>query len=215
MTELMTLPADWDGMPAAFIEGALLAANANPKPMEPETWLPVLVTGGVDEDEPVAVAEEQKMAILNHFEMQYRHIKAGEYVLPSQVNWEEETGITDDLSHFAEGFLAVWSFIEPNWEEQPISDGTMRMLSALLTTCMLLVDESSTLAQMEEAGVTGMPQPESLYAQLPLMLTEVVMAADELQQGAGAQAVNPYKETGRNDACPCGSGKKFKQCCGN
>ncbi len=46
------------------------------------------------------------------------------------------------------------------------------------------------------------------------MLNEVVMAADEFQQGAAAQAVNPYKETGRNDACPCGSGKKFKQCCG-
>jgi uncharacterized protein YecA (UPF0149 family) len=22
------------------------------------------------------------------------------------------------------------------------------------------------------------------------------------------------KETGRNDPCPCGSGKKFKKCCG-
>ncbi|WP_299013545.1 SEC-C metal-binding domain-containing protein [uncultured Photobacterium sp.] len=214
MTELMTLPAGWDGMPASFIEGALLAANANPKPLEPEAWLPVLVTGGVAEDEQLALADDHKMAILNHFELQYRYIKAGEYVLPAQVSWQEATGVTEDMSHFAEGFLAVWPFIESNWGEQQISDGTMRMLSALLTTCMLLVDESSTLAQMEEAGVVGMPQPQELYVQLSLMLTEVVMAADELQQGAGAQAVNPYKETGRNDACLCGSGKKFKQCCG-
>ncbi|WP_244833672.1 preprotein translocase subunit SecA [Clostridium sp. BJN0001] len=27
-------------------------------------------------------------------------------------------------------------------------------------------------------------------------------------------AVNPYKSIGRNDPCPCGSGKKFKNCCG-
>jgi hypothetical protein len=27
-------------------------------------------------------------------------------------------------------------------------------------------------------------------------------------------AVNPYKGVGRNDPCPCGSGKKFKKCCG-
>jgi hypothetical protein len=26
-------------------------------------------------------------------------------------------------------------------------------------------------------------------------------------------AVNPYKGVGRNDPCPCGSGKKFKRCC--
>src|SRR6266850_1157957 len=26
-------------------------------------------------------------------------------------------------------------------------------------------------------------------------------------------AVNPFKGIGRNDPCPCGSGKKFKKCC--
>ncbi len=29
------------------------------------------------------------------------------------------------------------------------------------------------------------------------------------------QAVNPYGKVGRNDPCPCGSGKKFKKCHGN
>ena len=27
------------------------------------------------------------------------------------------------------------------------------------------------------------------------------------------RAVNPYRDVGRNDPCPCGSGKKFKKCC--
>jgi hypothetical protein len=26
-------------------------------------------------------------------------------------------------------------------------------------------------------------------------------------------SVNPYRGVGRNDPCPCGSGKKFKRCC--
>ena len=25
--------------------------------------------------------------------------------------------------------------------------------------------------------------------------------------------VNPLRDVGRNDPCPCGSGKKFKKCC--
>ena len=24
---------------------------------------------------------------------------------------------------------------------------------------------------------------------------------------------NPFRNVGRNDPCPCGSGKKFKRCC--
>lgn len=30
----------------------------------------------------------------------------------------------------------------------------------------------------------------------------------------GETAVQPVKKPGRNDPCPCGSGKKFKHCCG-
>ena len=25
--------------------------------------------------------------------------------------------------------------------------------------------------------------------------------------------VNPFRDVGRNDECPCGSGKKYKKCC--
>ncbi len=30
---------------------------------------------------------------------------------------------------------------------------------------------------------------------------------------AGAPYVNPFRDVGRNDPCPCGSGKKYKKCC--
>ncbi|WP_419209449.1 SEC-C metal-binding domain-containing protein [Photobacterium leiognathi subsp. mandapamensis] len=213
MNTLMTLPSDWDGMPASFIEGALFAANANPKPMEPEIWLPVLAGSTVD-GEAVMPSDEDKVAVLNHFEMQYRTVKAGEYQLPTELQWQENGEANTALAEFAKGFLTVWQYIEPNWEAQTASDGTMRMLSALLTTLMLCVDEAGTLEQMEQAGFTGMPAPSELYPQLLLMLTEVMMAADQLQIGTGAQAINPYKNVGRNDPCPCESGKKFKQCCG-
>jgi hypothetical protein len=35
---------------------------------------------------------------------------------------------------------------------------------------------------------------------------------DELRPSTGP-AINPYKDVGRNDPCPCGSGRKFKKCC--
>jgi hypothetical protein len=40
-------------------------------------------------------------------------------------------------------------------------------------------------------------------------LTDLAWAAE----GFGQPVVNPLKHVGRNDPCPCGSGKKFKKCC--
>ena len=38
-------------------------------------------------------------------------------------------------------------------------------------------------------------------------------AADARDLGRGEPASNPYRDIGRNDPCPCGSGKKYKKCC--
>lgn len=39
-------------------------------------------------------------------------------------------------------------------------------------------------------------------------------AADEARPWLGAPVVRDAPKVGRNDPCPCGSGKKFKRCCG-
>ncbi|NLA84162.1 MAG: preprotein translocase subunit SecA, partial [Clostridiales bacterium] len=42
-------------------------------------------------------------------------------------------------------------------------------------------------------------------------------AAEPIEAGRGNQAKKPIvrdKKVGRNDPCPCGSGKKYKKCCG-
>ena len=41
-------------------------------------------------------------------------------------------------------------------------------------------------------------------------------AVVEESKSAKQQTVvkSEFEKTGRNDPCPCGSGKKFKQCCG-
>ena len=44
-------------------------------------------------------------------------------------------------------------------------------------------------------------------------LDEPVEALDWTVEGAGEPQRNPLKDVGRNDPCPCGSGKKFKKCC--
>ena len=46
-------------------------------------------------------------------------------------------------------------------------------------------------------------------------LMRTMMAAQQKKNVATPQAIDPrFKNAGRNDACPCGSGKKFKKCHG-
>ena len=38
--------------------------------------------------------------------------------------------------------------------------------------------------------------------------------AQNIQPAAVKQENQPIHKVGRNDLCPCGSGKKYKKCCG-
>ncbi len=59
-------------------------------------------------------------------------------------------------------------------------------------------------------------------AELEALASEDADAADDDEGDANPSdlmtfeqttVINPYRHVGRNDPCPCGSGKKFKKCC--
>lgn len=60
----------------------------------------------------------------------------------------------------------------------------------------------------------GMIDSEYLNAFKEFTSTLKPKEIDHLINGVQEPYINPYKGIGRNDPCPCGSGKKFKKCCG-
>jgi preprotein translocase subunit SecA len=46
------------------------------------------------------------------------------------------------------------------------------------------------------------------------MVTEATEYVSKAQAAAKAKPVRTGPKVGRNDPCPCGSGRKYKQCCG-
>ncbi len=185
-----------------FLEGAILAANMATKPLDPEVWLTDLIGA----DNAVKIIKEVSQQI----EHQYILLKRNEYQVSDVINLED----LEQVSDFAEGFMTLWPVIEELWIDLNVADGTKRMLSALLSTMLLAIGEEETQRQMLEAGIETPPTLAEMLPQLDIMILEVAMAADEYQIGYKGQKVNPYKDVGRNDLCPCGSGKKFKKCCG-
>ncbi|MDN3610535.1 SEC-C metal-binding domain-containing protein [Vibrio ostreicida] len=184
-----------------FLEGVVLAANMAMKPLAPESWLADVF----GEDAPSV-----KKSIEAHIHQQYNALKRNEYSLLALLTPPEE----EQFSDFSAGFMTLWPVIEPQWREAAVGDGTLRMLQAMLTTMMLAIDESQTQAQMMASGIDTPPALADLLDAFDLMINEVAQAADAVLVGSQSQRVNPFKHIGRNDDCLCGSGKKFKQCCG-
>ena len=200
--QLITLDSVNLDCSSLFLEGVVLAANMATKPLAPEAWLGDII--GADN------ALEMIKPISQQIEHQYLLLKRNEYEVTEIVNFDDLEAVAD----FAEGFMTLWPTVEELWADLKVADGTMRMLSALLTTMMLAVDEEETHRQMAETGIDTPPTLEQMLPKIDFMIQEVAMAADEYQIGYKGQKVNPYKDVGRNDACPCESGKKFKKCCG-
>ncbi|NLS13892.1 UPF0149 family protein [Vibrio sp. SM6] len=198
--QLMSVDTLNDSGSSLFFEGAVFAANLTVKPLAPEQWLPLLV------DEPT---RELVQAVTEQIHRQHNLILRSEYQLSQLID-----SSVDALPEFAYGFMSVWPSIESDWNEMTLNDGSARMLQAFLTTLMLALDEAQTHQQMRDAGYEHLPTLADLLPQLDIMVNEVALAADELMVGQKGQSVNPYKTIGRNDECLCGSGEKFKQCCG-
>ena len=80
-----------------------------------------------------------------------------------------------------------------------------RLMSSVKTSIIEVVFKAQAVRQEE---VTG--QEEHAAASAP----HRIAAARPREQATGGQLRNPHKNVGRNDPCPCGSGKKFKKCHG-
>ena len=57
-------------------------------------------------------------------------------------------------------------------------------------------------------------KPVQTHAYKPSTDAKPGGSADRSAPGAQATAITAQKKVGRNDPCPCGSGKKYKRCCG-
>lgn len=89
----------------------------------------------------------------------------------------------------------------------------------------LAVEGRASASAADEEGVKEAPEPAPAKAPMaaaPPLMPKPAEQKMSLNRGDGAESgeekhkplVNAAKKVGRNDPCPCGSGKKYKKCCG-
>ena len=105
----------------------------------------------------------------------------------------------------------------------PAPEGSREAAAAALDEVPLLRGDALAAreagAQNREGREAGGLGPQGVKGETlgpePGASQEFKIARTETARGTDgdAPAVNQFRDVGRNDPCPCGSGKKFKKCC--
>ncbi|WP_347250985.1 UPF0149 family protein [Zoogloea sp.] len=209
------VPADC--MNLEMLDGYLAAIVASPLPIPTEDWLPAVWTADEGEVGFGSGASLQKAIelVLRYYNELVSTIGDAEGDEEGEAEgWQpfcyaqggdDDPAIGEEWSTGFEQGFEMWP------SEWPDKVGDTTLAEALLETILgpeeevaMPADSEAQLALLEEKGIAvqhlyqawralGLPAPELLGV-----------------TAAGAAKSGP----GRNEPCPCGSGKKYKKCCG-
>ena len=187
----------------AYGNGLMTAVIVGPEPVQQTEWLPLLLNSSdalLDGDDARLLVGMLLFEYGNIIKSLRSHSKPYK---PSF--WKNDDGclITSD---WAEGFLAGMRLRKDAWE-QLWKDGAQ----GFLTTLAVLLQGDKIDAELLEADM----DPQEVFEAALDTVSDWIHAFYNIRQEAAASNRRLDGKVGRNDPCPCGSGKKYKKCCLN
>ena len=209
------LPSDQspsECMMLSDLDGFLTGVAIGPELVMPSEWLPH-VWGG---EEPVFDDPAQASAILGTIMGRYNAIlheaEAGAF---GPIFWTNADGTTI-AADWAEGFLQAVALRADAWEPLMRSRRYGRLLLPIMALCS---DEAGGSLLGIEPDEEDRVMAEAAEF-IPLCVTEIAAYWRKRRPTRTTRSSQPVSislqadQPGRNDPCPCGSGRKFKVCCG-
>jgi uncharacterized protein len=189
------------------IEGLLGVLNAvavAPSLLPPSAWLPVVLPAGLG-GLGAAEAEEFFGLLLRQYGDVLDALEHQQAVMPRPED-------VDECKAFAEGY-AAGAEIDPVWlgnDDHWSFAAPMAYLGGRLD----LVSEKTA----EDIQRNFAPEPEQILCRsMDGLLGATYKTFQEVRRNAlshtAAATPSSTSRAGRNDPCPCGSGKKYKRCC--
>ena len=215
------------------LHGLFFGLAITPEPIMPSEWLPAIF---LDDESPFDDEKDAKICIgylMDAYNRIMHDSNSGKLRFPFNMN---------KLSDFEYSLIEGWTYglflalsLRPQiWgmsaeyedkKEEDISDDLADVIDAcIIITAGALPEEREEI--FEPAPGEQPKEPEELEEIIYDMLPFCVKIVQEY--GEKIRKKGPYfnptwappedtqkVKTGRNDPCPCGSGKKYKKCCGN
>ena len=221
-----------------FCEGFLVALICCRRDIPEAEWLPVLL--GLDDDGAGFSDEAQKVKFLSLWQQRYDEVKKA---LDTEIKALDEDSAyapevmdvrgaiaslppeeraeidSEEIPAFAQVWALGFMFAVENWPEEwaaPRDKEAAKWLDASLESMVALTEDDT--GAIEVSPFSDDSPPSMSQARVDAFADAVWAVHDlfELWRGIGprVETVRKVAGPGRNDACPCGSGKKFKKCCG-
>ncbi|RKE25537.1 uncharacterized protein B0G76_7077 [Paraburkholderia sp. BL23I1N1] len=201
------------------LDGYLTAMIIGPTAVPPSYWLPG-IWGPSENDTPAFETMDQAQHILGLIPRYMNGIIAE--IENDPDGFEPVFGVSRiddsgreyiDSEAWAMGFMQGLMLVRQDWQALFDSEQGREWLEPIrLMGALDLTDEVLDLVDTPE-------QCEALTKQIPASIAAIYrfwlpyrQAVHERTLATTVQRAEP--KVGRNDPCPCGSGKKFKKCCG-
>ncbi|MBP7525834.1 MAG: UPF0149 family protein [Propionivibrio sp.] len=224
LEELLSDPALPEAMRLDEIQGYLCAALSGPQPIAEEEWL-----ADVLGDETLLETEIGREAaeLLRRFAtVLEEELAAGEPPVLLLYGKEDDENGPSDYVPWCQAYLAGVDAAEEDWfeflgetedgEVDEDSGDEISYLDERLFPMMVLTGEAEAAATEHGEDWPGGEERDQIINDCEEDLAQAVTDIYRFWQAKRGSGTIRREEpkVGRNDPCPCGSGKKFKQCCG-
>jgi len=192
-------------MTMSEIDGLLTAVVIGPVFPPPSQWIP-LVWGGDDEPEFSSQAQAERIMglLMQHMNSLSRQLQeaADEFEPMLLVDLDEDEKPVTIADHWCIGFMAGVDIDANAWQE----------VEELLLPVVMFASEPGDAVLDKELETNSEYWIEKLGPIVTVVHRHFL--AHRTRDRAGAKTiVNTEPKAGRNDPCPCGSGRKYKKCC--
>ncbi len=215
------------------LEGFLFGIAITPDVIMLSEWMPEIFCGEMPEFEDIEQGEVLIKNLLNAYNAYNDAFNKEKLNFPFDVKNIKDEDINDDLlnemADWSYGLLValrlrpeIWHLdYEGDYENAP-EDIQDILLSFSIVYGVVYPEDAHGLFERED----GQPVDASstvafLFASLPMAVERLKEHGEKLSKSRieemkkGIFDFNQRKvKIGRNDPCPCGSGKKYKKCCG-
>lgn len=207
------------------LDGFLTALAVSPSAVPPEEWQPVVWGGKAPTWDGEAEADQVQQLLLGHLNMCTARVRYDDGDLPDHLAplmWlpedpeltgeealnEDELDVGTDWAH---GFFSAVMLREAEWDQwlddndwiEDIFDALDRLASGEAINPDDPTAEAMPVDYRERLGIVI--EIPSMMADLNHHRVEALTPRTPIRRDAAPE---------RNDPCPCGSGKKYKKCCG-
>ena len=186
------------------VQGFMMALLSGPDALNPINWLPeILGEESLFDAKERTEIERLVMAMAADMRM-----KLDEKILPDLWFYEDEAG-NPDFYTWCNAYLYALDIVPTDWFEAVDQEEFEDLFYPIMALGGIYDDEENgeVILHLNEKELT------QLESDLPHVLLDIYWYWQAIINKP--QTVRREGEkVGRNDPCPCGSGKKYKACCG-